>query len=218
MPLLVFGLAQPAISATPQTPQAVTDAIRAALNMPDDSSVTLGSVAGAQFMQACRGKMNVTITGLPPYQQAAVQCPAPLWTLYVAVTIINRTNIAVAARQIAAGQVLAPDDIRLQLEPSTLYAGRQVFYQRAAVAGSTALMSMPAGSILTTGNVAPPLIVSAGQTVNVTIRSGAVQVSISAIATQAGRVGDMILLTNPSTGKHFPALVTSEGPVVNLAF
>ncbi len=217
-PLLVGYLALPAASAANEPPQAIKDAILAALNMPDLSNVALGSVAGAQFMQACTSKLNITITGLPPYEQAVVQCPAPVWSLYVAVTITSHATIAVTARQIAAGQVLAPADIQLQSEPSNLYVGRQVFYQTEAVAGSTALMSLPAGTILTTGNIAPPLIVHAGQTVNVSIDSGNVQVSISAVSTQAGRVGDTILLTNPSTGKHFPALVTADGPVVNLTF
>jgi flagella basal body P-ring formation protein FlgA len=60
------------------------------------------------------------------------------------------------------------------------------------------------------------MVVRAGQTVAVDVRSGGVDVSINAVAAQAGRVGDTIMLTNPSSGKRFTALVTASGPVVQL--
>jgi len=42
-------------------------------------------------------------------------------------------------------------------------------------------------------------------------------VSIEAIASQPGRLGDVIMLTNPSSGKRFMAVVTPNGPVVQLS-
>jgi flagella basal body P-ring formation protein FlgA len=216
---LAVLLAIPAMArAAPQDPQAVDTAILQALVHVDDSSVTLGLITGAKFMQSCADALAVTITGLAPFEQAAVHCASPAWTLYVTVTVNQHATIAVTARTVAAGQSLQPADIQMQPEPVASYAGRQVFYDANHLAGATAMMNLPAGMILTTGNVSQPVIVHAGQSVAVNIISGNVQVSLTAIATQAGRVGDTILLTNPSTGKHFPALVTANGPVVNLAF
>ncbi len=100
----------------------------------------------------------------------------------------------------------------MRKEPVSLYAGRQVFYDPAQLPGATAVMSLPAGTILTTGNIAEPVIVHAGQMVTVKVSSGDVDVSVNAIADQAGRVGDTILLTNPASGQRFPALVTRSGP------
>ena len=204
--------------AAPQDPNAVANAIRQALVNTGNSSVTLGPVEGAAFMQSCTQKLAVSITGLAPFEEAAVHCAAPLWTLFVAVTVSEHAIIAVTARVVAAGQTLQSADIQMQSEPVSLYAGRQIFYTAEGLTGATAMMNLPAGTILTTGNIAQPVIVRAGQAVAVNIISGNVQVSLTAIATQAGRVGDTILLTNPNTGKRFPALVTPTGPVVNLAF
>ncbi|OYV33555.1 MAG: flagella basal body P-ring formation protein FlgA [Acidocella sp. 20-61-6] len=211
-------LASTPAHATPQDPNAVASAIRQALASTGNSTITLGPVEGAEFMQSCAETLTVSVTGLAPFEQAAVHCSSPVWTLYVAVTVSEYATIAVTARVIAAGQTLLPADIQMQSEPVLSYAGRQIFYTAEALTGATAMMNLPAGTILTTGNIAQPVIVHAGQAVAVNIISGNVQVSLTAIATQAGRVGDTILLTNPSTGKHFPALVTPSGPVVNLAF
>jgi flagella basal body P-ring formation protein FlgA len=59
-------------------------------------------------------------------------------------------------------------------------------------------------------------VVKAGQTVSVSVISGGVNVSINAVADETGRIGDTILLTNPSSGRRFSALVTADGPVVQL--
>ncbi len=203
--------------ATPQDPNAVVSAIRQALVSTGSSTIALGSIEGAKVMQSCTGFLTVSITGLAPFEQAAVTCAAPVWTLYVAVTVTEHATIAVTARVVAAGQTLQADDIQMLSEPVSLYAGRQIFYAAEGLTGATAMMNLPAGTILTTGNIAQPIIVRAGQSVAVDIISGNVKVSLTAVATQTGRVGDTILLTNPSTGKHFPALVTAAGPVVNLS-
>jgi len=82
--------------------------------------------------------------------------------------------------------------------------------------GTDALMSLPAGTILTSDAIQQPTIVQAGQTVSVDVQSGGVDISILATADQSGRIGDTILMTNRSSGKRFSALVTAGGPVVQL--
>lgn len=214
---LLLALTIPSAQATPQAPAPIAAAITQALGpQQPGTGISLGSTAGASAMPACTRPLNAALTGTPPYEQAAVTCPSPFWTLYVTVTLTAHATIAVAARPIAAGAQIGPDDIALQPEPVSLYAGRQVFYETTSLTGATALMSLPAGAILTSGNIAAPVIVRAGQTVMVAINTGNITVSLTAMATQQGRVGDNIILTNPSTGKHFTALVTPTGPVVNL--
>ena len=130
---------------------AVTAAINQAMTaaIPAGATVTLGPITGAQYMQACDGPLAVTITGVEPYEQAGVHCASPSWTLYVTVTVAQSATVVVAARPIAAGQTLQPADLTLHREPVAQYAGRQVFYDPAPLAGATALMSLPAGTILT---------------------------------------------------------------------
>jgi flagella basal body P-ring formation protein FlgA len=204
------GAAQDAQAVTAAINQAVTAAI------PAGATVTLGPVTGAQYMQACAGALAVALSGTEPYEQAAVHCQNPSWTLYVTVTVAQSANVVVAARPIAAGQTLQPGDLALHSEPVSEYAGRQVFYDPAALAGGTALMTLPAGTILTQSNIGEPVIVQAGQTVSVQVESGGVSLSISARADETGRIGDTIMLTNPSSGQRFTALVTASGPIVKL--
>jgi flagella basal body P-ring formation protein FlgA len=204
--------------ASPQDPAAVAAAVRqAALAIaPPGASISLGEVEGARVMPACAGPLAVTISGVVPYEQAAAHCLAPAWTLYVTVTVAQTQNVVVTARPLSAGQVLGPGDLMIASEPVARYAGRQVFYDPAQLLGGEALMSLPAGTILSADDIGEPVVVKAGQTVTVTVISGAVQVSIDAVADETGRIGDTILLTNPSSGRRFTATVTANGPVVQL--
>ena|GEM_PF-2391154 len=210
-------LAAPAFAA-PQAEGVVADAIRqAALAVvPADAVVTLGPVTGAGYMQACAVPLVVSISGVAPYEQAAAHCSSPVWTLYVTVTVAQSEAVVIAARPVTAGQSIGPDDITLAREPVAAFAGRQVFADPAQLIGANAMMSLATGTILTPDIIAQPVVVKAGQTVSVEVISGGVDVSIEAMADQTGRIGDTILLTNPSSGRRFSALVTASGPVVRL--
>ena len=215
--LLGTQTAKPA-SAAAQNAVMVTGAVLQAARQtaPDASSISLGPVQGAQFMQDCRGPLTVTITGVEPYEQAAAHCASPGWTLYVTVTVTATSMVVVTAKPVAAGQVLQPQDLTLTRELVASYAGRVVYDDPAGLIGTDALMSLPAGTILTSDAIQQPTIVQAGQTVSVDVQSGGVDISILATADQSGRIGDTILMTNRSSGKRFSALVTAGGPVVQL--
>jgi flagella basal body P-ring formation protein FlgA len=208
----------PALAAQ-EDPAAVAAAIRqaAAATAPANAQITLGPVMGAQFMRACADRLAVTISGEEPYQQAAAHCAAPAWTLYVTLTVDARMAVVVAARPIVGGQTVQSADLALREEPLSLYAGRQIFYHPEDLAGDTAVMSLPAGAILTSNDIEQPLIVQAGQTISVDVRSGDVDVTIIGRADESGRLGDTIPVTNPSSGKQFEALVTRSGTLVQLA-
>ena len=209
--------ALPALANEPPAAVAAAVTRAVALLLPAGATAQLGSVAGAASMPACGAALAVTITGVAPYENAAVACAAPGWTLYVPVTVSVSELVVVAARPVAAGQIFGPGDLTLRREPAQAYAGQPVFYDPAALAGAVAMMNLPAGMIVTAGEVQAPLLVQAGQTVVVNVQSGGVEVSISAVAAQQGRLGDMIMLTNPSSGTRFMALVTRDGPVVRLS-
>jgi flagella basal body P-ring formation protein FlgA len=204
--------------AASENPQTVAGAIRQALapTLSGSSTVSLGPVIGAQYMQACTSNLSVSITGIEPYEQAAVHCSVPNWTLYVTVTVATTEEVEVAARPIAAGQALSGADVMLRREPVELFAGRQVYHDATALLGTTALMSLSPGTILTQSSVEEPTVVQAGQTVSVHVRSGGLDVTVNAVAQQTGRIGQTILMINPASGQHFSALVTATGLVVNL--
>ena len=207
------GVNLPGAAWAGESPDDVSQAVRqAALALaPQGAGISLGPVAGAQYMQSCTTPLAVSMSGGAPYEQAAVHCPSPGWTLYVTVTVAQSEEVVVAARPVTAGQILAPDDLKLAALPVEQFAGRQVYFDPAQLIGAQADMSLAAGMPLTEDAVQAPIMVKAGQTVEVTVISGGAEVSLDATAEQTGRIGDTILLTNPSTGRRFTAQVTAAG-------
>jgi len=194
----------------------VARAISQAVALPPGASVVVGPVGGAAVMPVCPGVLGVSVTGVAPYEQAAVRCAALGWVLYVTVTVTQSAQVVVAARPIAAGQKVGPADVELRAEDVSAYAGRRVFYTVADVLGADPVMNVPAGMILTGDAVEMPVLVKAGQTITVQVRSGGAEISINAVADETGRVGDEVMFTNPATGKRFEALLTPAGPVLQL--
>jgi flagella basal body P-ring formation protein FlgA len=196
-----------------EDPDAVADAVRQAAQAlaPAGATLSLGPVAAAHYMKNCTAPLAVTMSGIAPYEQAAVHCPAPGWTLYVTVTVAQNEAVVVAARPLPPGQPLTADDLKLATLPVQQFAGRQVYFDPAQLIGATPSMALAAGMPLTTDSVQSPIMVKAGQTVAVNVQSGGVQLTLDATAQQTGRIGDTILLTNPTTGRRFTAQVTASG-------
>jgi len=217
--LLAAALGPPAMAGQDrEDPNAVANAVRqsVAATTAANAAITLGSVAGAQYMQACAAPLSVTVSGAAPYEEANVHCPQPDWTLYVSVAVAENAGVAVADRPIAAGAQIKPGDIKIVQEPVALFAGRQVYYDTADLFGAVAVMGLTPGTILTASSVSQPVIVQAGQSASVTVFSGGLTLTIDAIADQPGHAGDSILMTNPSSGQRFHALVGRDGITVDL--
>ncbi len=213
---LALLLATPAQAAQHEDPAQVARAISQAVTLPPGASVAVGPVGGAAVMPVCPGALGVSVTGVAPYEQAAVRCAALGWVLYVTVTVTQSAQVVVAARPIAAGQKVGPADVELRAEDVSAYAGRRVFYTVADVLGADPVMNVPAGMILTGDAVETPVLVKAGQTITVQVKSGGAEISINAVADETGRMGDEVMFTNPATGKRFEALLTPAGPVLQL--
>jgi flagella basal body P-ring formation protein FlgA len=196
-----------------EDPAALAASVRQAAQAltPAGATLSLGPVSGAQAMPACPGALAVQMSGTAPYEQAAAHCPALGWTLYVTVTVTQREAVVVAARPIAPGHALTADDLTLATLPVQQFAGRQVYFDPSELIGATPDMALAAGMPLTADSVQAPVMVKAGQTVTVNVQSGAVRLTLDATAEQTGRLGDTILLTNPSTGRRFSAQVTANG-------
>jgi len=211
--------ALPAFASNAQEdPNAVAAAVKksAAATISADAAITLGPVLGAQYMQSCAAPLAVTITGNPPYEQASAHCPAPDWTLYVSIMVAEMELVAVAARPIAAGAPINPGDIKLTKEPVSLFAGRQVYYNTADLIGAIPVMGLSQNTIITAAGISQPVLVQAGQSAAVTVHSAGLSLTITAIADETGHAGDTILMTNPSTGQRFHALVGRAGLVIDL--
>jgi flagella basal body P-ring formation protein FlgA len=202
----------------PESSQDVYTAIKnaAVALSPPGATITVGSLAGAKYMSACSQPLDVAMSGVIPYEQATVSCRAPSWTFYAQVTIAQSERVVVVARPIAAGSIIGIGDLMMVNEPVQQFAGRQVFFDTEAVAGAAALMSLASGTVITQQDVQQPLLVKAGQQMMVKVISGGIVVTVLAVADQDGRLGDLVLFTNQSSGRHFTAEVTANGSILNL--
>ncbi|MDE1907675.1 MAG: flagellar basal body P-ring formation protein FlgA, partial [Rhodospirillales bacterium] len=163
-----------------QNEAALAKAVRlAAQNLaPPGASISLGPTSGAAAMPACTAPLGVMLSGLAPYEQAAVRCPAPGWTLYVNVTVAQSLAVVVTAQPLTAGQIINPADLMMKTMPVQDFAGRQVFTDPAQIGGANAVMSMPAGMIVTQNDVQAPLVVASGQIITVHVYSGGVMLAV----------------------------------------
>lgn len=207
-----------ASAAWAEDPAAVSAAItQAAIALaPPGATLSLGPVSAARVMPSCTAPLAVSLSGDIPYEQATIRCPTPAWTLYVSVTVAQSEAVAVTAQPVSAGQVIGPNDVMLRPEPVQNFAGRAIFTATASLIGATASLSLASGMVITQDVVQQPVLVKAGQMLAVQVISGAVVISVEAIASSQGRLGDTILFTNPSSGRRFPALITADGPQVRL--
>lgn len=203
---------------TMQNPKDVAQAVHQAAQtlVPPGATLSVGTVQGAKYMPACTVPLIVSLSGAAPYEQATVQCGTPRWTLYVPVTVAQNEEVVVAARPLVAGQTLTAQDIMLKSLPVQTFAGRQVYTAPKQLIGDQIMMSLPTGMIINQTSVQSPLIVKAGQMVTVHVYSGGVELSLDAVASQDGHIGDTILMTNPSSGRRFTAEVTAEGVDLHL--
>ncbi len=216
--LLAACWAAPSLAATAQDKAELAKAVQQAAQTlaPPGARISLGPLDGAGAMPACSAPLAVTLSGAVPYEQAAVQCPSPSWTLYVNVTVAQSQAVVVAARPLIAGQTITPDDLMVKNLPVQDFAGRQIFTTPAQIDGASAVMSLAAGMIITQSVVQAPLVVKSGQLVSVHVYSGGVMLAVDATADQPGRIGDTILLTNPASGRRFTAQVTAQGVELRL--
>ncbi|MDE8345197.1 MAG: flagellar basal body P-ring formation chaperone FlgA [Acidocella sp.] len=202
----------------PEAQAAVVAAIRMAVRaaIPADATITVAPVPGAAYMPLCPVALAVSISGVAPFEQATVRCPALGWTVYGAVTVSLSQMAVVAAHPLTAGQKLAAPDVTLARIPVASIAGRQIFTDPAALLGATPLLGLATGDLITSAQIEEPVIVRAGQSAIVQVVSGSVSLAITATADATGRLGDQVLFTNPASGRRFSALITASGPVVDL--
>ena len=123
------------------------------------------------------------------------------------------TDRVVASSAISAGHIIESADVRLEtIADFPLWNG--VARRLDDVVGRIARRSIPAGQAVLRTELAEPLSVKAGDNVEVEVESGRTHLKLEARAENSGRVGDMISVRNPKSGKNFRARVEAKGKVL----
>ena len=154
-----------------------------------------------------------------------VPSPVMLWRGYVPfgnsrkfeiwarVKVTVKETRAVATELLRPGSVIRHDQVRMQeFEGPPSY--RQSASSIAEVVGRVPTTTIVAGAPIQASALTAAPEVRPGELVNVVVMNGASRISMDALASAAGRSGDMVQLRNPETGKNFRARVSGPGQAV----
>jgi flagella basal body P-ring formation protein FlgA len=139
-----------------------------------------------------------TLTG--PGQTARIQA-----TLHVDAAHLR------AVRPLARGRTVASDDVRL--EDGSLEGARFDALPGVTVAGARVVRAVEAGAVVQRLDVLMPPMIKAGQPVVAVVRIGAVEVTASMTAVDAGHLGDAIRIAHRDRKRVLQARVVGPGRV-----
>ena len=130
-------------------------------------------------------------------------------TVLVGYRVQQYVDTAVAARDIAPGEVLGQDDVTMARVPFTGMPGNGMDVLVGRRLNEAVLKGQPITIAATSVNQ----VVKAGATVVLVIRDGGVAVSADVIARTGGGIGDQVFVYNPATHKALSGTVTGPGTV-----
>lgn len=180
-------------------------------------------------VQACARPllMDVPFAG---NETVRVRCSEPVWQQYMRIqspgkwvappapnplpqATETRRVVVVATQNLVRGMTVGPADVREQMQ--VLPAGGSGFLEQAALALHSELVrDVLAGTPLRASDVRPLVLVKRGQLVRLNIgKSTGFMVTARVEAQQDGRMGEMIKLKNPESGRVLSGVVRGPGVV-----
>ncbi|MCU7893430.1 MAG: flagellar basal body P-ring formation protein FlgA [Candidatus Thiodiazotropha sp. (ex Ustalcina ferruginea)] len=140
------------------------------------------------------------------------QSPAP-WTLYVSANVGLESPVVVATRDLARGQAIAKDDLKLQISDTT-HLLRGHFESIDEVLGQTLKRTLRRGQVITPSMLVVRKTVKRGEQVTILAATGAIEVRMRGKAMKNGNPGDVIPVVNLKSKKKLQARVVSDGLVM----
>lgn len=146
-------------------------------------------------------------------QRLTVQCPdAQGWKLVVTTQANVFVQAVVATQVLERGKTITP----AMLERQEVNLGKQrrgVIATVEEVAGLSAKRRIRAQQVLSNDMLVSPWLVRRGDKVAVTARHGEIHAAIEGVALEDGRLGAVVRVKNPGSGKIIDAKVTGTGEV-----
>lgn len=117
-----------------------------------------------------------------------------------------------AARPIARGSTITPDDVEICTRPLGAVPLSALPLPEEAI-GATAVRDVGPGEVITGALVEPPLAVRSGDTVTMRASTGAIEVTALVVAQQNGSPGEVIRVVNKASRKTLKGRVVGPGTV-----
>ena len=134
----------------------------------------------------------------------------PAW---VRVKLTTMRKVLVASRPILSGQIIDAQQIRSELR-STFPFPDVAPVDPAQAIGRIVRRSLAAGMVISNDMLSYPPAVSRGETVSVRVEDGAAHLHLTAMSQASGRIGDFIIVENPTTHVRFRGMVDAPHEVL----
>jgi len=121
-------------------------------------------------------------------------------------------EVWVPTRRVDAGEVLLPMDFE-SLEVDMTRNVKAVVADPELFSRYELARAVYPGRPIAWGDLAPRALVRKGELVDVVVREGALSISMKAMATRAGALGDIVAVRNLESKREFPAEVIDEKTV-----
>ena len=142
-----------------------------------------------------------------------VRCPGQDgWSIHVSGRIDIFDQVVVLARSLGRGEAITSDMLQVR-EQNTAQLRYGYFRQPREVVGRIAKRTLAAGTILTPGSVAAPLLVRRGERVTLVATRGAVSVRMQGEALRDGARGERIRVRNLRSKRIVEGEVVGRGVV-----
>jgi flagella basal body P-ring formation protein FlgA len=142
----------------------------------------------------------------------AVGCTgAEPWRLFVPVRVVEQVSVVVARHGLAAGAVLAADDLEVRTQASTSLPLDYLSDPQQAI-GLTVRRTVPAGTLLAGTALESPELIARGALVTLVSGSGPVHVKSEGVALEGARLKGRIRVKTPS-GRIVEGVVEASGEV-----
>jgi len=213
--LLVAGAAQaaaPTLAGTLETAARAQLERQAEASGLDEPEFTI-SLVNPRAAPACRQALTVepVDTRSSGRMRFAVQCrDVPGWRYEYIVRAKISAKVAVTAGPVAAGQLLADEDI--VYERRDISALSDTIGAQAAV-GQASKRSLRAGEVLRQSQLTAPILVKRGDPVVMLARIEAIEVSTAGEALDSGALGAVVRVRNVANGRVVRMRVTATGTV-----
>lgn len=113
-------------------------------------------------------------------------------------------------RAVARGETLDAADVEQVMVDAAGWPLRSV---PTDVVGARVVVDLPEGQVIRAQMVVLAPVVRSGEPVTITVRSGGLEVQTRGVAAQAGRLGDVIRVVNPDSGRRMSARVVGPASV-----
>lgn len=208
-PMLMLLLALPMTVALAATGFEPVESIRAAALQAVPGGQAEASLDPALRMPACGQALEARQATAGTVE---VSCPQG-WRLFVPVKVRRSQPVVVLVRGVAAGEAIPADAVATEARDTSRIAGAALA-DVAQAAGQVARRTLPAGTVLSAGDLAAPRLVRRGDAVALVSRRGGVEVRVSGRALGDAGENERVAVENLSTRRVLQGRVGPGGDVV----